>query len=297
MNNIVPLFMWAGGKNKMIKHYKSLMPYSVRNYFEPFFGGGAMFLFVMKNYTPKKIVINDINKEIMSIYSSIQNNVSLFIECCKEQECNYLSLSKENRKIYYYNIRNQYAFQFQKWSVVEQSVILYFLMKTGFNGIYQINKNTNNRYGTPCGLLNQKNNIFNYENIKKWNVILQNVEILSDNWKSCFILKPTDSFLFFDPPYRGCFTSYGQSFQDEQQTELLKFCEDCSKDNDVFLCNRDIDDSFFDNTSLQKHKFDITYTAGRRKKTQNGFEAKKATEILLCSNRETSNIMRFFKES
>ena len=28
-------------------------------------------------------------------------------------------------------------------------------------------------------------------------------------------------------------------------------------------------------------RFDITYTAGRRKKTEDGFEAKKAVEILM----------------
>ena len=31
------------------------------------------------------------------------------------------------------------------------------------------------------------------------------------------------------------------------------------------------------------HRFPITYTAGRRKKTDEGFEATKATEILLRS--------------
>jgi len=31
------------------------------------------------------------------------------------------------------------------------------------------------------------------------------------------------------------------------------------------------------------HKFPVTYTAGRRKKVDDGFEAKKATEILLVT--------------
>ena len=32
---------------------------------------------------------------------------------------------------------------------------------------------------------------------------------------------------------------------------------------------------------MNVHYFDITYTAGRRKKTEDGFTAKKAKEILL----------------
>ncbi len=48
------------------------------------------------------------------------------------------------------------------------------------------------------------------------------------------------------------------------------------------LSNRD-DDDWFQNEcrSLNYDHFDIFYTAGRRKKTENGYNAKKAREILL----------------
>ena len=55
----------------------------------------------------------------------------------------------------------------------------------------------------------------------------------------------------------------------------------------VFLCNRDDgnDDFFAQNKgNLLTHHYDIKYTAGRRKQTATGFEAKKAREILLFSN-------------
>ena len=43
-----PLFIWAGGKNKMLKHYKPFMPKEVNTYCEPFFGGGAMYIHVVE---------------------------------------------------------------------------------------------------------------------------------------------------------------------------------------------------------------------------------------------------------
>jgi DNA adenine methylase len=50
----------------------------------------------------------------------------------------------------------------------------------------------------------------------------------------------------------------------------------------VFLANRADDDWFNDKTkSLNNHYFNITYTAGRRKKTEDGYAAKSAREILL----------------
>ena len=65
----------------------------------------------------------------------------------------------------------------------------------------------------------------------------------------------------------------GNGFGDDALTDLLDFAD---KQNLVFVANR-ADDDWFDNQSrsMQVHYFDITYTAGRRKKTEDGFAAKK----------------------
>ena len=39
-----PLFMWAGGKTKMLKKYEQHLPSDFTSYHEPFCGGGAMFI-------------------------------------------------------------------------------------------------------------------------------------------------------------------------------------------------------------------------------------------------------------
>lgn len=53
------------------------------------------------------------------------------------------------------------------------------------------------------------------------------------------------------------------------------------------LCNRDDDGWFLEhNKNLSYKHIDIIYTAGRRKKTDTGFEAKKAKEILLFRAKE-----------
>ena len=47
MNKIKPLFIWAGGKTKMLKYHAPHLPSTVNSYSEPFFGGGAMFLYIL----------------------------------------------------------------------------------------------------------------------------------------------------------------------------------------------------------------------------------------------------------
>jgi len=275
-----PLFVWAGGKTKVLKHYAEFMPpaSSFSNYYEPFFGGGAMFGHVMNTYRPKNVFINDINSDIISIYRCIKENYDEFIDRLNDLESQYIPLCKEDRKQLYFEIRHQHAYDYESWSKPFESATLYFLMKTGFNGIYQLNKNTNGRYGTPAGLLNQKDVVYDRQVMLWWHNALQNATITSGDWSDCVNDDP-NGFFFFDPPYRNSFADYGNGFGDDSLLKLIDFCDRQSK---VFLSNR-ADDNWFDDKckSLSTHYFDITYTAGRRKKTEDGYEAKKAREILL----------------
>jgi len=277
-----PLFIWAGGKNKMLKHYKPFMPKTVSTYAEPFFGGGAMFIHVVQNYDPKNLIINDINQDIVRIYKTIKDDCETFIQLMDEMSKEYLPLTKAKRKDYYYSLRHKHAYEYVFWDSTKEAAVLYFLMKTGFNGIYQLNINTNNRYGTPSGLLNQKDQVYDVEVVEWWNKHLQKATILSGQWSDALSYledKPND-FVFLDPPYRGSFTSYGQEFTDSDQNKLVDYVVN-QKEATVFLCNRDIDDGFYDNRNLIMNKFPVTYTAGRRKKTDDGYEAKPATELLI----------------
>ena len=292
-----PLFIWAGGKTKLIKHYADLIPKNINHYCEPFFGAGAFFLYLVEtNNHPLdgQVIINDVNEDIINIYKVVKTNVDLFIKDVHETyEKEYLSLeTKEKRKEFFYEVRHHNAFHHLEMNEVEQAAIQFFLMKTSFNGIYQINKNTNGRFGTPAGLLNQKNEIFSREDVYWWNEALNktNASIYSTDWRkvisnSAVEKHINDFFFFFDPPYRNSFTSYGTGFDDNNLNELIQFIEQNQKAQ-VFLCNRldDKDDPFFENKTqtLKTKTIDVTYTAGRRKKDQDGsFSAKKAVEILL----------------
>ena len=279
-----PLFIWAGGKNKMLKHYLPIMPKQVDTYVEPFFGGGAMFCHIVQNYQPKKLVINDVNADIVRIYNSIKNDLPEFLVKL-DSYCNvYLPMNKEDRKKYYFEVRHEHAYDYDKWSEAEEAATLYFLMKTGFNGIFQINNNTNRRYGTPVGLLNQKDKVYELDVVKWWNQALQNSEVMSGDWKECLKQVPDEdnTFVFLDPPYRDSFTSYGQTFGDDEQEKLIKYVRS-RKLSTAFLCNRDAEDGWFEERlgKLIMDKFPVTYTAGRRKQTEEGFEAKQATEVLI----------------
>lgn len=277
---IKPLFMWAGGKNKLISKYLPHLPKNIKTYSEPFFGAGAMYLWVQENLKPEKCYINDINEGIIRIYRSIQQDPERFIEHLKQYDSIYMPLSKEERKKYFYKVRTEHAFEYSDWDQFKEAATLYFLMKTGFNGIWQINKNTNFRFGTPSGLLNQKTSVFDYQNILEWHKLLQNTEILCGDWSDC----PSGDFTFIDPPYRDSFTNYGTGWGDKEAKNLIEVSRQTQ--GLVFLCNRDDNTGWIENHSqgYEVYKFPITYTAGRRKKLETGYEAKPAIEVLMVKN-------------
>jgi len=290
-NRMKPLFMWAGGKTRLIKKYKEqrVLPETFGSYIEPFVGAGAMFIWAYNKNPKAKFVINDSNASIMSIYEAVKNDIDAFMERVDELSNEYLPLSKEDRKAFYYKIREQHAFEFEGWTKVQEAATLYFLMKTGFNGIWQINKNTNGRFGTPSGLLNHKDKVYDKENVRQWNKALQNCKLMTGDFRETLGEASPNSYVFLDPPYRGSFTQYGVNFDDEMQSSVIKFLNDATSIGSyTIMSNRDVGDGFFEERTGSNDLvyFDVTYTAGRRKKNIDGtYRAKRAKEILMIGNK------------
>lgn len=94
--------------------------------------------------------------------------------------------------------------------------------------------------------------------------------------------------VFLDPPYRDSFTNYSTGFNDDSQREMCAYIQELLEaGHRVAMSNRTVEgERFFEDLlgdSMEFHYFDVTYTAGRRKRTEAGFEAKPAREFLAVS--------------
>lgn len=285
-NNMKPLHRWAGGKSKMIKHYREELSKlkDVKTLVEPFFGAGAFTIYASNNFgSIEHFVINDIKTELIDIYRCLKTDYSDFKEVLDGYDTKYIPLEKEDRKKLYYEIREEYYDGMDNF--VQETATLYFLLKTCFNGIWQGRKGSS-RFYTPSGLLNEKESMYDKNNLKEWSEFLQHASLHSEDWEKVSTqYSNQDTLHFFDPPYRDSFTSYSDVFGDEEQLRLVNFCN--TTEDTVMLTNRDAGDMFFENaidsSRLAIKQVPVTYTAGRRKKTDEGFEAKKATEVLIHS--------------
>lgn len=289
-----PLYKWAGGKTKMIKHYQQELSNlrDIKTLVEPFFGAGAFTVYA-KNTFPsiEHFVINDFKSELIDIYRCLKSDYKEFKEVLDSHDRKYIPLDKAQRKELYYAVREDYYEGMD--SFVEETATLYFLLRTCFNGIWQGRKGSP-RFYTPCGLLNERGSVYDQENLDQWSNFLQHCTLHSGDWEPVSRKYENQNTLYFlDPPYRDSFTTYSNEFGDDEQLRILNFCNNST--DTIMLTNRDSGDSFFkDNVNhnyLNIKKVPVTYTAGRRKKTEDGFEAKKATEVLIYSKNLMSNTL------
>ncbi|RMF05438.1 DNA adenine methylase [Candidatus Woesearchaeota archaeon] len=72
----IPKFVkWAGGKYHLLEQFAPLFPKQFNRYLEPFVGSGAVFFYVVQTYSPSKSIISDINKELMTAYEIVRDDV------------------------------------------------------------------------------------------------------------------------------------------------------------------------------------------------------------------------------
>ncbi len=148
-----PFIKWVGGKGQLLQQLECLMPRELCEreftYIEPFVGGGAMSFFMLQKFPNiKRVVINDINSNLTDAYKVIKNNAEALVNGLKLIEQDYLSISsEEERKKFYLEMRR--CFNEEQLESIEKVVLLIFLNRTCFNGLYR--ENSNGKFNVPFG--------------------------------------------------------------------------------------------------------------------------------------------------
>lgn len=281
---LAPFYMWAGGKARLIKSYTRVWPDDrALDYVEPFFGGGAVFCWRRNIRGDFTAHIGDVNTELMGILEQVKTSPDTFTQQASSLAGEMLALKgPKERKTWYYQQRQAY------WETPTPSR-LYVLMRTGFNGVWQTCIASQGLFGTPAGLLNQTrlSQIVDADAIARWSQALQTAHLHSGSYTG-MPLPERPALIYLDPPYRGSFTTYGTGFSDQDQKTLCAWYRaQAEEGHRVVLANRCVDDDkFFENLIgdiADFHYFDVTYTAGRRKRIADGFEAKAAREFIAVS--------------
>ena len=209
-----PFVKWVGGKRQLLKQFRELGLYPpeafnpmTNTYYEPFVGGGAVFFDLL----PKNAKLSDLNSELVITYNVIKSNVDELIE----------SLQKHiYDKEYYLKVR---AEKVEDLSEIEVASRFIFLNRTGFNGLYRVNKG--GQFNVPFGRYSNPV-ICDEDNLRRVSDALRDVVITHQDYKNVLETAQNGDFIYFDPPYypvstTSSFTSYtAEGFLEREQTEL-----------------------------------------------------------------------------
>ena len=253
-----PFLKWAGGKSQLLNEIRLKYPKRIEKYCEPFVGGGAVLFDVLEKYKPQKVLINDINAELINVYRVIKYNVLDLIKILTKWEKIYNNIGEEERQQVYSLKRSRFNCLIKQCGEEEKIIkaaLFIFLNKTCFNGLYRVN--SDGLYNVPKGKY-KKPVICDKDTLIIVNRLLNNVEIINGDFEQCENFIDNRTFVYLDPPYRplnssSCFTSYSkEQFNDNDQLRLGKFINRINeKGAKIVLSNSDPKnvnkyDNFFD---------------------------------------------------
>lgn len=295
-----PFLKWAGGKSQIIADLEIRLPDHIRknkvikNYVEPFIGGGAFFFYLSSQYEIQKSTILDINPELYIAYNVIKLKPYELIDELNKCENNFLLLDNQNRETFYYDIRSKYNSQLKEFNFnllnnncIERTAQLIFLNKTCFNGLFRQNKK--GEFNVPYGNY-KKPSICNMNNIMECSKALVNTVILQGDFSKSSFYIDNDTLVYLDPPYRpinktASFTSYSKDgFNDDDQIRLAEFYKEMSKKGAYLLLsnsdpqNENPNDTFFEKIY---NCFTIDKIFANRMINCNGNRRGKITELLI----------------
>lgn len=297
-----PFLKWAGGKAKLVPIFEERYPEGLKNgeidtYIEPFIGGGAVLFSMLSKYKFNKVVINDINSELILTYKVIRDYPEEIIAILDRAQNKYNQLETlEEKQGFYYLIRDK--FNEGKGTInydnideraIEHAAYMVFLNKICFNGLYRENKKGG--FNVPFGK-KEKVNCYDRENIMSASELLKNAVILNGDFEGVLEHVNNHTFVYMDPPYRplnatSSFNDYSKEpFNDDTQVRLSNFYKELDKKGAKLMesnsdpKNTNEEDEFFDEL-YSSYKIDRIYAS--RSINSKGTGRGKVSEILITN--------------
>ena len=233
-----PLF-YVGDKYKLMKQLTNLFPEEINNFYEPFVGGGTVFL----NIEAKKYYLNDINEHLISIHKFLiksSNDPNKFFKDVEKiihkynlsrsykEDIIQESLKKEWEKTYFAKFNKENYLKLRECfnnNKKNDPLILYILLIYGFNRMLRFN--SGGLFNLPVGnvdfnknVVNTLNNYFDFVHDKK-------ITYSSKDFRKFFLEKKhsKNDFVYLDPPYLITASEYNKFWNQKSESDLLNLID------------------------------------------------------------------------
>ncbi|BAU79890.1 DNA methyltransferase [Tokyovirus A1] len=241
-----PPLKWVGGKSQILENVLELFPKTIKNYYEPFVGGGSVLLGLLRKVrdgeirVKGKIYVSDKNENLIFFYKNIQKRPEKLIESLEDimekfRSCKEMKGKRDaktegeallSQEAFFYWTRKNFNTE-KKRKAPETSAMFLFLNKTCFRGVYREGPNG---YNVPFG--HYKNpQVFEKEHILEISKLLAPVKFSVSCFSEALENVGTRDFVYLDPPYvpekANSFVGYTcDGFSAEQHAKLFTLCKE-----------------------------------------------------------------------
>lgn len=182
-----PFVKWAGGKRQLLPAILNRLPSQMATYFEPFVGGGAVLFALAREGCFDYAVVNDLNEELIQTYRTLSTR--------RVEEVISLLQTYPYDETFYYEMR---ARKPADLSEIEKAARFIYLNRTGFNGLYRVNKE--GQFNVPFGKYTDPL-ICDDRNLRLVQEGLRTVSFECEDFESSVESARPGDVVYFDPPY------------------------------------------------------------------------------------------------
>jgi len=234
MTTIKPLIKWPGGKRRQAQLISSIiMAKDVSeefDYYEPFLGGGALFMHLKQSGALKgEIILSDISERLIAFHTAIRDEPEAVIETLDDLR----SLTLDD----YYEVRT--AFNEADVEGPETAAMFLWLNKNAWRGLWRENKSG----GMNVPKNDKLGALPNAETIRAVSEIYQGVTLRCEGFSDAFTFANKQNAVFYcDPPYvplketETSFVTYSkQGFPMALQHELAALAREAAAEGAIVV--------------------------------------------------------------
>lgn len=273
-----PFIRWVGGKTRLLPRILPHVPKDIRNYFEPFLGGGAVFL-ATKPRIGGKAYLADLNDHLVCAWIAMRDQPAGFKELLDWYR-------GKDSKEFYYEVRSRVPTE-----ATEKAARFLYLNGTSWNHLWRENSKTG-AMNTPWG--DRKFKGFSRQELGEIAELLRDVVIEHRDFREVIAGAEAGDFVYLDPPYLPIFSKPGiekeptakfnkytaKTFELADLMELAELCDGLTERGvNWIMSNRDNE---VVRENFSNHQF-ISFTAHRALAAQSKreVEAHKSPEVII----------------
>ena len=185
-----PFIRWVGGKSRLLPRILPHVPDSINDFYEPFLGGGAVFLACAAHVTGRAH-LSDLNEHLIAAWIAMRDHQ------CEVRPLLDWYVEHDSKELYY-EVRSK-----TPTSLVEKAARFLYLNGVSWNHLWRENSRTG-AMNVPWG--DRKFKGIDESTMQTIGKLLSKAEIVAADFREVLASATRGDFVYLDPPYLPIFS-------------------------------------------------------------------------------------------